>query len=69
MTLRAARAIRTGIADRNGMTAAIESTLAVHTIGSLWLVGCMLYLHWSKSVILPPGVNVRSIGLWQPFSC
>jgi 1,4-dihydroxy-2-naphthoate octaprenyltransferase len=47
MTLRAARAIRTGIADRNGMTAAIESTLAVHTIGSLWLVGCMLYLHWS----------------------
>lgn len=47
MTFRAASAIRTGIADRVRMTAAIESTLAVHTLGSLWLVGCMLYLLWS----------------------
>ena len=46
MTFRATGAIRVGIADRNRMTAAIESTLAVHTLGSLWLIGCMLYLLW-----------------------
>jgi 1,4-dihydroxy-2-naphthoate polyprenyltransferase len=43
---RAAQAIRRGIGDRDGMTRAIESTLAIHTIGSLWLVGCVLFQHW-----------------------
>jgi hypothetical protein len=46
MTFRAVGAIRVGIADRKRMTAAIESTLAVHTVGSLWLVACMLYVFW-----------------------
>jgi 1,4-dihydroxy-2-naphthoate octaprenyltransferase len=44
---RAALAIRNGIADRDAMTTAIESTLAVHTLGSVWLAACMLYLYWS----------------------
>jgi 1,4-dihydroxy-2-naphthoate octaprenyltransferase len=47
LTGRAALAIRSGIADRNAMTRAIESTLAVHTLGSLWLGACMLFLAWS----------------------
>ncbi len=42
--LRATAAIRTGVADRPKMTGGIEATLAVHTIGSLWLAGCALYL-------------------------
>lgn len=46
MTFRAAGAIRIGIADRDRMTAAIESTLAVHTIGSLWLIACMIAMLW-----------------------
>jgi 1,4-dihydroxy-2-naphthoate polyprenyltransferase len=50
MTLRAARAIRKGISDRVAMTSAIESTLAVHTLGSLWLAGCMLYVYGSTVV-------------------
>jgi 1,4-dihydroxy-2-naphthoate octaprenyltransferase len=49
MTIRAAVAIRRGIADRDTMTAAIESTLAIHTVGSLWLIGCMLYLFWTMA--------------------
>lgn len=43
---RSATAIRNGIADRAGMARAIEGTLAIHTLGSIWLVGCALYLHW-----------------------
>jgi 1,4-dihydroxy-2-naphthoate octaprenyltransferase len=46
MTARAALAIRHGIADRGAMRRAIESTLAVHTLGSLWLCACVLFLHW-----------------------
>ena len=46
IALRSTLAIRKGIEDRDGMTKAIEGTLAIHTIGSIWLVGCMLYLHW-----------------------
>jgi 1,4-dihydroxy-2-naphthoate octaprenyltransferase len=46
MTARAALAIRHGIADRGAMRRAIESTLAVHTLGSLWLCACVLYSHW-----------------------
>jgi len=39
-------AIRKGVEDRDAMTGAIEGTLAIHTVGSLWLAGCMLFLHW-----------------------
>jgi 1,4-dihydroxy-2-naphthoate octaprenyltransferase len=44
LVIKAAAAIRNGIEDRAGMTAAIESTLAIHTIGSLWLIACVLYM-------------------------
>lgn len=43
---RASISIRTGIEDRAGMTQAIESTLAIHTIGCLWLTGCALFSLW-----------------------
>ena len=43
---RAAAAIRGGIEDRLSMTQAIESTLAIHTIGCLWLIGCVLLAIW-----------------------
>ena len=46
IALKSTLAIRKGIDDRDGMTKAIEGTLAIHTIGSIWLAGCMLYLHW-----------------------
>jgi 1,4-dihydroxy-2-naphthoate polyprenyltransferase len=39
-------AIRVGIVRREEMTKAIEGTLAIHTIGSLWLAACVLYLYW-----------------------
>ncbi len=47
LAIRASVAIQNGVEDRKAMTAAIESTLAIHTIGSLWLVGCTLYLVFS----------------------
>lgn len=43
---RAASAIRTGIENRASMTQAIESTLAIHTVGCLWLAGCALFALW-----------------------
>lgn len=43
---RASLAIKTGVADRPAMTQAIESTLAIHTIGCLWLTACALYSIW-----------------------
>ena len=46
LAFRAAAAIRRGVSDRAGMTGAIESTLAIHTVGSIWLVGCVLFQHW-----------------------
>ena len=46
LAIRSSGAISDGVEDREGMTAAIESTLAIHTIGSLWLTGCVLYLIW-----------------------
>lgn len=49
LTARSALAIRRGIAERDGMRRAVESTLAVHTLGSLWLCACVLYLHWSPA--------------------
>jgi 1,4-dihydroxy-2-naphthoate octaprenyltransferase len=43
----AAKSIRRGVEDRPGMTTAIESTLAIHTLGSLWLTACVLFaLFW-----------------------
>ena len=44
LALQAARAVRKGVAERAGMTKAIEMTLGIHTIGSIWLLGCVLYL-------------------------
>lgn len=46
LALKSAAGIRNGVSDRDGMTKAIEGTLAVHTIGSLWLVACLLFMHW-----------------------
>lgn len=43
LAVKAAAAIRQGIADRAAMTAAIEATLAIHTIGSVWLVANALF--------------------------
>lgn len=43
---RAGGAIRSGVEDRESMTRAIESTLAIHTVGSLWLTACALYSLW-----------------------
>lgn len=46
LTFRAAAAIRNGLRDRPGLTRAIESTLAVHALGSLWLAACLLFRLW-----------------------
>ncbi|MGI9232764.1 MAG: prenyltransferase [Woeseiaceae bacterium] len=43
---RSSVAIRTGVENREAMTQAIESTLAIHTIGCLWLTGCALSSLW-----------------------
>jgi len=43
---RASKSIQTGIEDRESMTQAIESTLAIHTVGCLWLTGCALFALW-----------------------
>ncbi len=44
---RAAKAIRTGVEDRDGMQRGIEATLGIHTIGSIWLTGCALFVaYW-----------------------
>lgn len=40
---RSAAAIRNGVKDRDAMTQAIESTLAIHTIGCIWLTGCVVF--------------------------
>lgn len=44
LAFKAASAIRVGVSDRAGMTRAIEATLGIHTIGTLWLAGVALYL-------------------------
>lgn len=44
LAFKATRAIRGGIAHRASLTAAIESTLGIHTIGSVWLTACTLYI-------------------------
>jgi 1,4-dihydroxy-2-naphthoate octaprenyltransferase len=47
LAFKASVAIRAGVRQREPMAKAIESTLAIHTLGSLWLIGCVLYLWWS----------------------
>ena len=44
LVARASLAIRHGVAHRKAMTAAIESTLAIHTVGSLWLTVLVLFV-------------------------
>jgi 1,4-dihydroxy-2-naphthoate octaprenyltransferase len=44
LALKAAAGIREGVSNRPRLTAAIESTLGIHTIGSIWLTICALYL-------------------------
>lgn len=44
MALRASSAVRRGVGDRAGLTGAIEGTLAIHTLGSIWLAGLALYM-------------------------
>lgn len=44
--LKAAAGIKAGVEDRNRLTRSIESTLAIHTLGSLWLAGCVLSMLW-----------------------
>ena len=46
---KASQAIRHGIAERPGMTKAIEMTLGIQAIGSVWLVGCVLYISFFAS--------------------
>ena len=43
---RASAGIRVGVENRESMTQAIESTLAIHTVGCLWLTGCALFNLW-----------------------
>jgi 1,4-dihydroxy-2-naphthoate octaprenyltransferase len=49
LAARAAKAIQSGADDRGRMTTAIESTLAIHTVGSLWLIACMIFLIWQSA--------------------
>ena len=44
LVFRAATAIRTGPAARQAMTGGIEATLAIHTLGSLWLAACAIFV-------------------------
>lgn len=48
MVWRSVAAIRKGTADREALTGAIESTLAIHMLGSLWLSGCTLFMTYSQ---------------------
>jgi len=43
LSYNASTAIRRGVQDRDAMTRAIESTLKIHMLGSLWLCGCVLF--------------------------
>lgn len=44
---KAAVSIRTGVADRQKMKSGIEATLGIHTIGTIWMTGCALFVaYW-----------------------
>ena len=49
LACRAAASIRHGVADRPAMTAGIEATLGIHTVGSIWLAACAVYMAVSAS--------------------
>lgn len=42
LAAKSARAIRRGVDDAPGLRGAIENTLAIHTVGSLWLIAVVL---------------------------
>lgn len=44
LAFKASGAIRHGIENRADLTKAIESTLGIHTIGTLWLTACALFV-------------------------
>jgi len=49
IAFKASQGVRIGVEDRAGMTKAIEGTLAIHTIGSLWLAACVLRSSFTRS--------------------
>jgi 1,4-dihydroxy-2-naphthoate octaprenyltransferase len=46
LAFKSSNAIRQGLQDRDGMQRAIEGTLGIHTLGSLWLCVVVLYTAW-----------------------
>ena len=48
LAYKASAGIRTGIDDRQRMTSAIESTLAIHTLGCIWLAAWATYLFFVR---------------------
>lgn len=44
LSIKAFSAIRDSSTNRAAMTAGIEATLAIHTVGTIWLTGCALFL-------------------------
>ena len=49
LAVRSAAAIRRGLQDRHGMRCAIEATIGIHTLGSVWLCACVLFSAWSPA--------------------
>jgi 1,4-dihydroxy-2-naphthoate octaprenyltransferase len=47
LALNAAAAVRNNATDRPRMTKAIEATLAIHTLGSVWMTAVALFLAFS----------------------
>lgn len=47
LAYRARAAIRRGVDDRAALTGAIETTLAIHTTGCLWLIAVVLLHAWT----------------------
>ena len=49
LSAKAAAAIRGGVRDRQRLTNGIETTLGIHTLGSIWMTGVALYIaFWSN---------------------
>ena len=46
LAFQATPGIRRGTQDRETMTKSIEATLAIQSIGSIWLIGCSLFGVW-----------------------
>ncbi len=47
LAYKASTAIRRGLEDREGLQRAIEATLGIHMLGSLWLCGVVFWSAWS----------------------